>query len=142
MSTTTSYPRKLLVLTVVVLALAPVAGGCGGGGDEAEPEQPTTTETGGAGETTLQLAADPGGALKFDKETLEAPAGTTSIELANESSLPHNVAIEGGDVDEESETVTNDSTSLTVELESGTYTFFCSVPGHREGGMEGTLTVG
>ena len=75
-------------------------------------------------------------------ETLEAPAGTTSIELANESSLPHNVAIEGGDVDEESETVTNDSTSLTVELESGTYTFFCSVPGHREGGMEGTLTVG
>jgi plastocyanin len=99
-------------------------------------------ETAPGEETTLQLAADPGGALSFDKETLEAPAGTITIELANESSLPHNVAVEDGGVDEESETVTGESTSLTVELQSGTYTFYCSVPGHREGGMEGIFTVG
>jgi hypothetical protein len=71
---------------------------------------------------------------------LEASAGTITIELANESSIPHNVAIEGGG-DEESPTVTGESTSLTVDLQPGTYTFYCSVPGHREGGMEGTLTV-
>jgi plastocyanin len=133
--------NRWIASVIVLLALALVAGGCGGGDEEAEPEQPPATETAPGEETTLQLAADPGGGLKFDKETLEAPAGTITIELANDSSLPHNVAIEGGGVDEESETVTGESTSLTVELQPGTYTFYCSVPGHQEGGMEGTFTV-
>jgi plastocyanin len=123
--------RRIAPIAAVFLVLALLAGGCGGDGEEAEPEQ----------ETTLQLAADPGGAFSFDKKTLEAPAGTIAIELANEASVPHNVAIEGGGVDEESPTVTGEPTSLTVELQPGTYTFYCSVPGHREGGMEGTLTV-
>jgi plastocyanin len=131
--------RRIAPTAAALVALALFTGGCGGNGDEA---QPPTTETAPGEETTLQLAADPGGALSFDKDTLEAPAGTITIELANESSLPHNVAVEDGGVDEESETVTGESTSLTVELQSGTYTFYCSVPGHREGGMEGTLTVG
>lgn len=132
--------HRWIVLATAVLALT-LAAGCGGGGEEAEPEQPTATEPAAGEETTLQLAADPDAALRFDKDTLETPAGTIAIELTNESSLPHNVAIEGEGVDEESETVTKDSTSLTVTLEPGTYTFYCSVPGHREGGMEGTLTV-
>jgi plastocyanin len=114
-----------------MLVLTLLGGGCGGDGDEAGPGQ----------ETTLQLAADPEGALSFDKKALEAPAGTIMIDLANEASIPHNVAIEGEGVDEESPTVTGESTSLTVDLQPGTYTFYCSVPGHREGGMEGTLTV-
>jgi len=131
--------RRIAPTAAALAALALFTGGCGGNGDEA---QPPTTETATGEETTLQLAADPGGALSFDKDTLEAPAGTITIELANESSLPHNVAVEGGGVDEESETVTGESTALTVELQPGTYTFYCSVLGHREGGMEGTLTVG
>jgi plastocyanin len=130
--------RRIASAAAALVALALLTGGCGGNGEEAPP----TTETAPGEETTLQLAADPGGALSFDKETLEAPAGTITIELANESSLPHNVAVEGGGVDEESETVTGESTALTVELQPGTYTFYCSVLGHREGGMEGTLTVG
>lgn len=122
---------RIAPIATVFLVLALLAAGCGGDGEEAEPEQ----------EMRLQLAADPGGAFSFDKKMLEAPAGSIMIELANESSVPHNVAIEGGGVDEESPTVTGESTSLTVELQPGTYTFYCSVPGHREGGMEGTLTA-
>lgn len=137
--------RWIIIAVVASFALVLLGAGCGGGDDEAEPQQPATTTTEatdtGMGGEAIQLAADPGGALKFDKSSLEAPAGMVMIELTNDSSLPHNVAIEGNGVNEESETVTGDSTTLMVELEPGTYTFYCSVPGHREGGMEGTLTV-
>jgi plastocyanin len=131
--------RSIVLTTALLLALAAV--GCGGNGDEAGPEPPITGTPPGQ-ETTLRLTADPGGALTFDQTSLAAPAGTITIELVNESSVPHNVAVEGEGLSEESPTVTGESTSLTVELEAGTYTFFCSVPGHREAGMEGTLAAG
>jgi uncharacterized cupredoxin-like copper-binding protein len=131
---------------LISLVLVLLGAGCGGGDEQAEPQQPAATETGTTetemGGTTLQLAADAGGALKFDQEALEAPAGMIMIELTNDASIPHDVAIEGNGVDEKSDTVTGGDTTLMVDLEPGTYTFYCSVPGHREGGMEGTLTVG
>jgi plastocyanin len=126
-------------MLVPLVAVALLAAGCGGDGDE--NAEGTTTTTPSAEATTLQLAADPGGALAFDKDTLDAPAGTVTIELTNDSSVPHNVEVEGNGVEEESDTVTGESTSLTVDLEPGTYDFYCAVPGHREAGMEGTLTV-
>jgi plastocyanin len=124
--------RRALPAVFVLLALALGLAACGGGGDEGEPS---------GGGTTLELAADPGGAFSFDKKTLEAPAGTITIHLTNDASIPHDIAVEGNGVDEASDTVTSGETSLTVDLEPGTYTFYCSVPGHRAGGMEGTLTV-
>ena len=125
---------RFIALPLVAIAL--LAAGCGGDGDETGEATPTSAEG-----TTLQLAADPGGALAFDKDTLEAPAGSVTIDLTNDSSVPHNVEVEGNGVEEESDTVTGESTSLTVDLEAGTYDFYCAVPGHREAGMEGTLTV-
>jgi plastocyanin len=120
---------------VTLLAVALLAVGCGGDGDE---NGEATTQAEGV---TLQLAADPNGALSFDKDTLDAAAGSVTIELTNDSSVPHNVEVEGNGVEEESDTITGDTTSLTVDLEPGTYDFYCAVPGHREAGMEGTLTV-
>jgi plastocyanin len=62
--------------------------------------------------------------------------------LSNPSSLSHNVSLEGQGVDQEGETVGQGGTSrVSVTLKPGTYTYYCSVPGHRQGGMEGTLTV-
>jgi plastocyanin len=87
------------------------------------------------------LAADPGGDLAFDQTELTAAAGEVTIEFTNESGIPHNVEVEGNGVEEVSETITEGSTSLTLTLEPGEYEFYCAVPGHREGGMEGTLTV-
>lgn len=135
--------RRAIAIAVGAVGLL-VAAGCGGGGGQAE--QPatsagTTATSTMAGGTTLQLAADPSGALRFDKKTLEAQAGMVMIELTNESSVPHNVAVEGNGVDTTSDTVTGGSTTLMVQLEPGTYTFYCAVPGHRQAGMEGTLTV-
>ena len=126
---------RFMVLPLVAAAL--LVAGCGGD-DNGNGEATTTAAEG----TTLQLAADPNGALSFDKTSLEAPAGSVTIELTNDSSVPHNVEVDGNGVDEGSDTVTGESTSVTVDLEPGTYEFYCAVPGHREAGMEGTLTVG
>ena len=91
----------------------------------------------------LKLTADPTGALKFSTSSLKAKAGKVTIVLANPSPLPHNVAIKGNGVDVKGEVVlTGGSSTAAATLEPGTYTFYCSVPGHEAAGMKGTLTVG
>ena len=131
--------RRMLLLMLAVAALALAVAACGGDDDD-EAEEPAATEDtgGGGGGTTIELAADPGGALAFDQTELTAPAGDITIHLTNDAQIPHNVEVEGAGV---SDTVTGADTSLDVTLEPGEYVFFCAVPGHREGGMEGTLTV-
>jgi mono/diheme cytochrome c family protein len=91
---------------------------------------------------TLDIPADPSGRTLYRFKNAEAPAGRLTINSVNESSVPHDIALEGGGVSEKGETVQDGGTStIEVDLQAGEYTFFCSVPGHREGGMEGTLTV-
>ena len=63
--------------------------------------------------TTLTLTADPDGAISFDQSELTAAAGEVTIELVNESGVPHNVGIEGNGIDEVSETITEGSTEIT-----------------------------
>jgi plastocyanin len=140
--------RRLLLLMLTALALVVAVAACGGDDDDEAADEPTAEETttedtgGGGGNTaTIMLTADPNGDLSFDTTELTATAGEVTVELMNDSGIPHNVEIEGNGVEEVSETITEGSTSLTLDLEAGEYTFYCAVPGHREGGMEGTLTV-
>ena len=137
--------RRILLLLMAVAALSLAVAACGGDDDD-EAEEPAAEETttdggGGGGGTTLELAADPGGALAFDQTELTAPAGDITIHLTNDAQIPHNVEVEGNGVEEVSDTITGADTSLAITLEPGEYVFYCAVPGHREGGMEGTLTV-
>ena len=111
----------------------------------------TTTRTTAAaapaaasGGTTVSLTADPSGALKFNTTTLTAKAGKVTLDMTNpgSSGLPHAIAIEGNGVDKDGATVQPGGTSTdTLTLKPGTYTFYCPVPGHKAGGMKGTLTV-
>lgn len=95
----------------------------------------------GASSTTLKLAADKT-ALAFDTTELTAKAGKVTIDFDNPSPIPHNVVIEqDGKELAGFEPIAESEASATAELKPGTYTFYCSVPGHREAGMEGTLTV-
>ena len=129
---------RLAPLTAFFVALVLALAACGGG-DESEP---AGGGGGGGGGSTIQVSADPSGALKFEQSSLEATAGEVTIDFTNDSSVPHDVKIEGNGVEGEgTDQVTGDSTSATVELQPGTYTFYCSVDGHRQAGMEGTLTV-
>jgi plastocyanin len=90
----------------------------------------------------LTIPADPGGSIAYQFANAEAPAGELDVRSPNESSTDHDIAIEGNGVNEKGEVVKNGGVSeFKADLQPGEYTFFCTVPGHREGGMEGTLTV-
>lgn len=91
--------------------------------------------------TTLQLAASKT-ALAFDTSELSAKAGKVTIDFENPSAIEHDVAIaKGGKQIAVSEKITEGSTAVSAELQPGTYTFLCTVPGHAAAGMEGTLVV-
>lgn len=136
--------RMTWILALLLSAGVLLAAGCGddeeeaGGGGAATPE--ATEEPSGGGEA-LTLTADPGGDISWEPGELSAAAGSVTIKLVNDSSVPHAVEVEGNGVEEESETVTGGETELTVDLEPGEYTFYCPVGEHRQNGMEGTLTV-
>ena len=91
---------------------------------------------------TLALAADPS-AIAFDKTEMTSAPGKVTIDFTNPAPLEHDVAIEdeGGEEVAGSDLIAQGKTSVSAELGPGLYTFFCTVPGHREAGMEGTLTV-
>lgn len=115
------------------------------GAEEGEPseeeEQPVDAEP--AQGETLALTSPEAGDLVFEPEMLEAEAGEVSLDYTNPSEVPHNVAIEdGSETVAQGETVTGgDSAAATATLEPGEYVYYCSIPGHREGGMEGDLAV-
>jgi plastocyanin len=134
--------RRVLPLLVLLAAVALLLAACGGGSNESATTSSTATTSAGGGGSTVKIAADPSGALKFDTTSLEATAGSVTIDFTNDSSLSHDVKLEGPGVEDEgTDQVTGGSTSATVDLQPGTYTFFCSVDGHRAAGMEGTLVV-
>jgi plastocyanin len=90
---------------------------------------------------TLDLAADESD-LAYDATSLISKPGKVTIDFTNPSALEHDVAIESdGEEIAGSELIAQSKTSVSAELAPGTYTFYCTVPGHREAGMEGTLTV-
>jgi plastocyanin len=109
--------------------------------DEQGSKGSSKSGSGPQASTTLPLAAD-ASALAFDKTELSAKPGKVTIDFDNPSPIPHNVVIEeNGKELAGFEPIAEGQEEVSAELEAGTYTFYCSVPGHREAGMEGTLSV-
>jgi plastocyanin len=112
-------------------------------GESEAGESEAGEESGGAA-STVEIEADPGGGIAYTQKEVKAKAGNVTIEFNNPQPLGHDVDVEGegGESLGKTEIITEGSSTVTLEgLEPGKYTFFCSVPGHREAGMEGTLTV-
>jgi plastocyanin len=147
-------------LVLVIASLGLVA--CGGGssstsseatsaesteaaGGEAEAEGGKEEAEGGSAGSASEVAveADPSGELAFTKDELTAKAGEVTVDFTNQASIPHNVAIESENGEQlgETEVVSGGSDSTVVDLPKGTYTYYCTIPGHRQAGMEGTLVV-
>ncbi|HEV7161892.1 MAG TPA: plastocyanin/azurin family copper-binding protein [Solirubrobacteraceae bacterium] len=154
--------RGLIAVTVVLVLAAVSMAVVTSGGSKSEasagapassttPAETTGTETTSSAASTttqptattsLKLAANPEGQLSYDAKALSAPAGTVTITMTNMSPVEHNVTIaEGSKVIGATPTFAGGSKAVTVKLKPGKYTFYCSVPGHRQAGMEGTLTV-
>jgi len=111
---------------LLAVAAATLLAACAGG--SAEP-----------GPTTLAVTGTNG--LQFEPDQLTATAGTVTIELTAQAEVEHTLVIEELDDREVVTAAAGETASGTVDLEPGTYTFYCSVPAHRPAGMEGTLTV-
>jgi plastocyanin len=107
-------------------------------GTPAAPSSPTSA----AATSAVTLTANPSGLLSYDTKQLSAKAGSVTTTLANAAPVEHNVTIaEGSRVLGATPTFIGGSKAVTLTLKPGTYTFYCSVPGHRQAGMEGTLNV-
>jgi plastocyanin len=146
----------VVVLSAGSLALAIAA--CGGSSSSSSAAAAATSSTSAAaaaptstsasvpssgGASHIAIAADPGGALKFDKPSLTAKAGKVTVTFTNKAPEGHNFTIQspGGATVAATPTFNGGSKTLTATLKPGTYTFLCTVPGHAMAGMKGTLKV-
>jgi plastocyanin len=135
------FPRsegraRLLMLTTALLVGGTITAAvltAGGAGHKAQA-QPAAA--------TLTLAADPSGALSYDVRHASLKAGDDTIRFVNRSPIQHNVTIaQGSKIVAATKTITSATTTVAAKLSPGAYAFYCSVDAHRQGGMEGTLTV-
>lgn len=148
--------KAVFGFALILAALALVA--CGGDDDSdtttnggAETTTESGSEAGGGNEAEggtadsdgLAFEADPAGGLAYTEKAVTAKAGKTTVDFTNPQPISHDVAIEdaGGKEVGATEVIGEGNDSTVVELKPGDYKFFCSVPGHREAGMEGDLTV-
>lgn len=142
--------KKLTAFLALALAsLALVA--CGSDDDSGT----TTTESGGEASNGAATNGGGGGAevhieaaesgLAFSEDAMTAEAGKqVALHFSNPQPIGHDADIEdaSGKVIADTDVITEGEDSATIaSLKPGEYVYFCSVPGHREGGMEGTLTV-
>ena len=122
------------VPVVVLSALALVLAACGGDDSEGGYREPA-----GPAVDTVELQT---GNTYFEPDTVTAsPPGVVEISLENVESGIHDIVIRdlpGFQVEVSGD---GDTASQKVELERGEYEFYCTVPGHEEAGMKGTLTV-
>ncbi len=131
------HALALLVLPAVLLAAA--CGGSSSGGSSSSASPPATSSAGGG--QTIDIPISSSG-FSFTKTSVTAKAGTVTLKAMNPQSVSHDISIKGNGVDVQGNQVSNGGTStVTANLTPGTYEFYCSVPGHEQAGMKGTLTV-
>ena len=145
--------RRTIGAPIAVVAVAGVIlAGCGGSGSSSSSQMSSsnaaassTAPATGGGEV-VPVTAAMNGQLRFTMANLSVPKpGKVTLRMLNPASsgIDHGIAVEGNGVDKDGPTVAPGQTSsVTVTLKKGTYTYYCPVPGHKQAGMMGTLKVG
>ena len=114
---------------VVAVTMAGLLAGCGGG----QADSP-----GDSSDADLMLTATE---FAFEPSAPTVDGGQVTVAIDNEGSVPHTWVVEGMEDQLKLEADAGQVDSGTIELAPGAYTFYCEVPGHREAGMEGAVTV-
>ena len=139
---TISVVLVLAAMSAAVVTASQPAKAGSQGASSSRPPAAAAPASPAAPASALKLAADPTGLLSYDTKQLSAKAGRVTITFTNAASLEHNVTIAQGSTQlGATPTFGGGTRTLTLNLKAGTYTFYCSVPGHRQSGMEGTLHV-
>ncbi|MDO8209142.1 plastocyanin/azurin family copper-binding protein [Conexibacter sp. CPCC 206217] len=141
-------PAKIVKGQTAVDVAAYVANAASKGGED-QGALASAVRTASAGSARaeggkLEIDANPDGQLAYTVRTATATSGALEIDSRNASSVPHDIALASADGSElgKGETVSGGGVSrVDVDVRPGRYTFYCTLPGHREAGMEGTLTV-
>lgn len=148
--------RSMHMAAAVVVAVALAVAGCGGSTSKTSTTSSAPSSTAATGSTsaakttsaagdTINIGVDPGGQFKFQPTSLTVTAGKHKLVFTNNSGVKHDVIVgkgfsESGQVGEVKK-ITNGTETTTLNLNPGEYTYYCDVPGHRQAGMTGTLTV-
>jgi uncharacterized cupredoxin-like copper-binding protein len=78
--------------------------------------------------------------IAFDPSEFTIKSNTpTEVDLSNSGALPHNFSIDKLDIGVD--LGPGKATTFTIDAPAGTYEYYCNVPGHKDAGMVGTLTV-
>ena len=120
-STVVSKPGKDVGL--LASAVAPVGGG-----------KPAVEKNG-----VLTISANPNGQLLYVEPTATATPGPVALQMPNKSGIDHNIVIENGGI--ATPILKNGISKASGTLKAGTFVYYCAVPGHRQAGMVGKLTV-
>jgi mono/diheme cytochrome c family protein len=90
----------------------------------------------------LQIDADPTGQLAYVSKLANGTPGAVTFKMQNKSSVQHDLVVQGPGVNGKTAIVSNGATGqFKATLKAGSYTFFCSVDGHRAAGMQGKIVV-
>ncbi|HTU15830.1 MAG TPA: plastocyanin/azurin family copper-binding protein [Solirubrobacterales bacterium] len=142
--------KRYATLLAVPLAAMALLAGCGGD-DDSSSDSPNASDTAtqtkkpasNSGDSqVVDLQAAPDGTLAYEEDTLEAKSGNLAVAFTNDAPIAHDVVFEkDGNEVARGNIITGESETVSFDAKPGEYTYFCSLPGHREAGMEGTLKV-
>ena len=158
-------PRSILTVAAAVASLAIAASGCGGGGDSSSTTASTTasTDTTAAGATgaaapkpevandvavvETEYAMAPSN-VQPDSEggppTSKAKAGKVTFHIVNNGKQTHSFVFNNGgkEIPIDGDLAPGESATLTVDVTSGFYEYYCPLDHHQDKGMQGQLEVG
>ena len=112
--------------------------------DELAKETGTTSTTASGPVTSLDVSSPADGGLSYSPNGLEAKPGNVAITYDNPSQVPHSIAVataNGNVLGQVQPFAAGKQTVTLSNLAPGKYVFYCTVPGHRQAGMQGDLTV-